>query len=103
MRTKVTLVLLFLNVALFYYIFQFASPFLPPQANSTTVLPSQVAAIETELKSTLAGLLLQSELALTGPGVPPGVADRLRTVAELAGSLRQQLGTTSDHRRQGAA
>ena len=46
MRTKVTLVLLFLNVALFYYIFQFASPFLPPQANSTTVLPSQVAAIE---------------------------------------------------------
>ena len=60
-------------------------------------------AIETELKSTLAGLLLQSELALTGPGVPPGVADRLRTVADLAGSLRQQLSASSDHRRQGAA
>ena len=61
------------------------------------------AAIETELKSTLAGLLLQSELALTGPGVPAPVADRLRTVAELAGSLRQQLSTSSDHRRHGAA
>jgi hypothetical protein len=50
------------------------------------------AAIETELKSTVAGLLLHSQLALSGGEVPPGVADKLRMVADLAGSLRQQLG-----------
>ena len=61
------------------------------------------SAIETELKSTVAGLLLQSELALTGGGVPPGVAERLRTVAELAGSLRQQLSTPQEGRAQGRA
>jgi hypothetical protein len=61
------------------------------------------AAIETELKSTVAGLLLQSELALTGGGVPPGVAERLRTVAELAGSLRQQLSTPQKGQAQGRA
>jgi hypothetical protein len=49
------------------------------------------SAIETELKSTIAGLLLQSELALKGSGVPAPVADRLRLVAELAGTLRRQL------------
>jgi hypothetical protein len=49
------------------------------------------AAIETELKSTVAGLLLHSELALKGSGVPGPIADRLRVVAELAGTLRQQL------------
>ena len=49
------------------------------------------AAIEAELKTTVAGLLLNSELALSGSGVPAGVADRLRIVADLAGSLRQQL------------
>ncbi len=49
------------------------------------------AAIEAELKSTVAGLLLHSQLALSGAGVPAPVADRLRVVADLAGSLRQQL------------
>ncbi len=48
------------------------------------------AAMETELKSTVAGLLLHSQLALNGD-VPAGVADKLRVVAELAGSLRRQL------------
>jgi DNA-binding NtrC family response regulator len=49
------------------------------------------AAIEAQLKSTLAGLLLQSELALSSSEVPAPVANRLRTVADLAGSLRRQL------------
>jgi hypothetical protein len=49
------------------------------------------AAIEAELKSTVAGLLLQSQLALSVHEVPAPVADRLRVVADLAGSLRQQL------------
>ena len=48
-------------------------------------------AIETELKSTVAGLLLQSQLALNGGEVPSPVAERLRVVADLAGSLRQRL------------
>ena len=49
------------------------------------------AAMEAELKSTVAGLLLQSELALSGAEIPAPVADRLRIVADLAGSLRHQL------------
>jgi hypothetical protein len=49
------------------------------------------AAMETEMKSTLAGLLLHSQLALSGNGIPLAVAEKIRVVAELAGSLRQQL------------
>jgi len=49
------------------------------------------AAIEAELKTTVAGLLLHSQLALNGGEVPAPVAERLRVVADLAGSLRQQL------------
>jgi DNA-binding NtrC family response regulator len=49
------------------------------------------AAIETELKSTVAGLLLHSQLALSGGEVPSPVAERLRLVADLASNLRQQL------------
>jgi hypothetical protein len=49
------------------------------------------AAIETELKTTVAGLLLNSQLALSGSEVPAAIADKLRVVADLAGSLRQQL------------
>lgn len=49
------------------------------------------AAIEAELKGTVAGLLLHSQLALSGSEVSSPIADRLRTVASLAGNLRQQL------------
>jgi hypothetical protein len=49
------------------------------------------ALIESELKSTVAGLLLNSELALNGGNLPPQLAERLRIVVELAGSLRSQL------------
>jgi len=58
------------------------------------------AAIETELKTTVAGLLLNSQLALNGAGVPAAVADRLRMVADLAGSLRQQLSAPLETRRE---
>ncbi|HEV2133261.1 MAG TPA: hypothetical protein VGR47_03280 [Terracidiphilus sp.] len=51
------------------------------------------AAMEAEMNSTLAGLLLHSQLALSGSGVPSPVADKIRTVVELAGNLRQQLST----------
>jgi hypothetical protein len=49
------------------------------------------AAMENELKSTVAGLLLHSQLALSGSEVPSSIADKLRLVADLAGILRQQL------------
>jgi hypothetical protein len=49
------------------------------------------AAIEAELKGTVAGLLLHSQLALSGSEVSSPIAERLRTVASLAGNLRQQL------------
>ena len=49
------------------------------------------AAIDNELKSTVAGLLLHSQLALTDRGVPAPVAEKLRVVADLASSLREQL------------
>lgn len=49
------------------------------------------AAIDTELKSTVAGLLLNSQLALESAEVPASVADKLRVVAQLAGTLRQRL------------
>jgi hypothetical protein len=48
------------------------------------------AAIEAELKSTVAGLLLHSQLALSGE-IPPLIAEKLRVVADLAGNLRQKL------------
>ncbi len=50
------------------------------------------AAIESELKSTVAGLLLQSELALSSSDAGSRVAERLRIVADLAGNLRSKLG-----------
>jgi len=49
------------------------------------------AAIEAELKSTVAGLLLHSQLALHGEQVPAPVADKLHVVADLAAHLRQKL------------
>jgi hypothetical protein len=50
------------------------------------------AAIDAELKSTVAGLLLHSQLALNGGSeVPATVAEKLRVVADLAGNLRQKL------------
>jgi hypothetical protein len=49
------------------------------------------AAIESQLKSTVAGLLLHSQLALADRGIPAQLAEKLRVVADLAGSLRQQL------------
>jgi hypothetical protein len=60
-------------------------------------------AMETELKTTVAGLLLHSQLALSGSEVPSAVADRLRMVADLAGNLRQQLNTAPQARGETAA
>jgi DNA-binding NtrC family response regulator len=49
------------------------------------------AAIETELKTTIAGLLLHSQLALSDSEMTSPIAEKLRVVADLAGNLRRQL------------
>lgn len=61
------------------------------------------AAIETELKNTVAGLLLHSQLALSESEVPAAVAEKLRLVADLASSLRQQLSKPLQAQRRTAA
>ena len=49
------------------------------------------AAIGVELKSTVAGLLLHSQLALQDREISAPLKEKLRVVADLAGSLREQL------------
>lgn len=53
------------------------------------------SSLESNLRDTVAGLLLQSQLALAEPSVPPQLADKLKLMAELAGSLRKKLDTAS--------
>jgi len=55
------------------------------------------AAMESELKSTVAGLLLHSQLALADRAIPQPIADKLRLVADLAGALREQLSSRHHH------
>ena len=49
--------------------------------------------IGTELKNTVTGLVLQSQLALNEEGIPNHLAQKLRVVADLAHALRRQLVT----------
>jgi len=74
-----------------------------PEREQMLARRAAAAAIETELKTTVAGLLLHSQLALSGSEVPAPLADRLRVVADLAGSLRQQLSIPAVARAAGAA
>jgi hypothetical protein len=54
------------------------------------------AAVELELKTTVAGLLLQSQLALSSSEPASPVAEKLRLVASLAGDLRRQLSAAAE-------
>ncbi len=47
--------------------------------------------LESELKSTVTGLLLQSQLALAEPAITPKLTEKLEMVAELAKTLRHVL------------
>lgn len=49
------------------------------------------AAVEAELKSTVAGLLLHSQLALTSSEASQPVTEKLRVIATLVADLRRQL------------
>ena len=61
------------------------------EREQTLARRAATAAIESELKTTIAGLLLHSQLALSGSEGSSPMADKLRVVADLAGCLRQQL------------
>ncbi|HZP03762.1 MAG TPA: hypothetical protein VFB43_02595 [Terracidiphilus sp.] len=73
------------------------------EREQTLARRAAAAAIEAELKTTVAGLLLHSQLALNGSEVPQPIADRLRVVADLAGNLRQKLNASQDARGDTAA
>lgn len=60
-------------------------------------LRSAASVLETELRSTVTGLLLQSQLALEIPDTPPTLTGRIRTIVELTGSLRRQLDQALAH------
>ncbi|HYK37024.1 hypothetical protein [Alloacidobacterium sp.] len=49
-------------------------------------------AVESKLRDTVTGLLLHSQLALNEPSLSPELLAKLKTVAELAGTLQLQLG-----------
>ncbi len=55
-------------------------------------------AVEQELKTTVAGLLLQSQLALSSSEPASPLAEKLRLVASLAGDLRRQLSAAAESR-----
>ena len=54
-------------------------------------LRAAASVLENDLKSTLTGLLLQSQLALAEPSLTPKLTGKLELVAELAGTLRRRL------------
>ena len=50
-----------------------------------------VTELENDLRSSVTGLLLESELALRDPSIPVTLEPKLRHLVELAGALRQRL------------
>ena len=63
------------------------------EREQTLARRAATVAIETELKSTVAGLLLHSQLALSEREISAPLTEKLRVLADLAGNLRQQLTT----------
>ncbi len=47
--------------------------------------------IQSDLRDTVAGLLLQSQLALAEPAIPPQLEEKLKLLVELACNLRHRL------------
>jgi hypothetical protein len=50
-----------------------------------------ITAVDAELKNAITGFLLESRLALAEENIPPQVQNRLKTMAEMAGRLRERL------------
>jgi hypothetical protein len=53
------------------------------------------ASLRNELTGAISGILLSSELALAQPALPPSIADKLRSVHELALQIKSRLGTAA--------
>jgi hypothetical protein len=53
------------------------------------------AALRNELAGAVSGILLSSELALAQPAIPASVADKLRSVHELALQIQSRLGSAA--------
>jgi CheY-like chemotaxis protein len=61
------------------------------EQQQVSAMRAAASLLENELKSTVTGLLLQSQLALAEPALPPQLTVKLELVAELAGNLRRRL------------
>jgi len=61
------------------------------EQEKTLAMRAASSAVGSELKSVVTGILLQSELALREPMVPPKLQEKLRHLVELAGNLRERL------------
>ena len=72
------------------------------QREQAAAQKAATAAIEVEVRNTVAGLLLHSELALSQEGVPNAVAEKLRVVADLAATLRTMLSAEEPQHREGS-
>ena len=71
------------------------------EREQSLALRAATAAIEIEIKTTVAGLLLQSQLALSSSDAGSPTAERLRVVADLAGDLRRRLAVSGAGREAG--
>src|SRR6478736_10437535 len=61
MRSKVTVVLLFLNVVLFAYIYWFDHPLLPKDDTRRAVLPTEIASMDSLTRTTRTGEVVKLE------------------------------------------
>jgi hypothetical protein len=68
------------------------------QGTQAVAMRAAVTAVENDLKSTVTGLLLESELALREPEIPPSLEPKLRLLVELAGVLKQRLSSATEAR-----
>lgn len=62
------------------------------EQEQSLAMRAAAVAVESELRDTVTGLILHSQLALSEPSLPPAVLEKLKTVVELAGNLQQRLG-----------
>jgi hypothetical protein len=61
------------------------------QMEQAVAARAAACSLESNLRDTVAGLLLQSQLTLAEPSVPAQLADKLKLMVELVGNLRQKL------------
>jgi hypothetical protein len=64
------------------------------QKETQLATAAAATALDTELKNAVTGMLLESQLALAETGLPPHIETRLRTLAAIAGRLRERLAAT---------